>query len=251
MSGHSKWSTIKRKKGVADDKRGQLFTKLAKEIMVAVRDGGSNPEQNFRLRLIVQQCRDNNMPLENIERAIKRGAGEGGAAAITEATFEGYGPGGVAILVQVLTDNRNRTLAEIRNTFNRGGGSMGEAGCVSWIFQPKGVITIDTSEVDAEEVALLAIDAGAEDIKMEESYLEVHTETEKLEVVRQALEQNNITMISAEVSMIPQSTVELKEKEALQAFKLLDKLEELDEVQQVFSNVDFSEDILEGLQSQA
>jgi len=251
MSGHSKWSTIKRQKGVADAKRGQLFTKLAKEIMVAVRDGGSNPEHNFRLRLIVQKCRDNNMPLENIERAIKKGSGEGGAAAITEATFEGYGPGGAAILVQVLTDNRNRTLAEIRNTFNRGNGSMGEAGCVSWIFHSKGLITIDTAEIDAEEVALLAIDAGAEDVKIEEGYLEIYTEAEKLESVRQALEQNNITITSAEISMIPQTTVELKEKEAMQALKLIDKLEDLDEVQQVYSNVDFSEDVLEGLQSQA
>ena len=251
MSGHSKWSQIKRQKGVADAKRGQLFTKLAKEIMVAVRDGGSNPEHNFRLRLIVQKCRDNNMPLENIERALKKGAGEGGAAALTEANFEGYGPGGVAILLQVLTDNRNRTLQEIRNTFNRGGGSLGEAGCVSWIFQPKGVITIETSEVDTEEAALWAIDAGAEDVKIEKGYLEVLTESENLEAVRQALEQQNSPIISAEISMIPQTTVELKEKEALQALKLLDKLEELEEVQHVFSNVDFSEEVLEGLRAQA
>jgi len=147
MSGHSKWSTIKRQKGAADAKRGQLFTKLAKEIMVAARDGGGDPDHNFRLRLIVQKCRDNNMPLENIERAIKKATGEGGAAAITEINFEGYGPGGAAILVQVLTDNRNRTLQEMRNIFNRGGGSLGEAGCVSWLFQTRGVITLETGSM--------------------------------------------------------------------------------------------------------
>lgn len=251
MSGHSKWAQIKRQKGVADARRGQLFTKLGREIMVAVREGGSNPEHNFRLRLIVQKCRDNNMPLENIERAIKRGAGEGGATALTEASFEGYGPGGAAILVQVLTDNRNRTLQEIRNTFNRGGGSLGEAGCVSWIFQPKGVITVETDQVNAEEVALLAIDAGAEDVKIEKGYLDIYTNLEKLEAVRQYLEQQDTPISSAEVSMIPNTTVELKEKEALQALKLLDKLEEMEEVQRVFSNVDFSEEVLERLHTQA
>lgn len=247
MSGHSKWSTIKRQKGAADAKRGQLFTKLAKEIMVAARDGGGDPDHNFRLRLIVQKCRDNNMPLENIERAIKKATGEGGAAAITEINFEGYGPGGAAILVQVLTDNRNRTLQEMRNIFNRGGGSLGEAGCVSWLFQTRGVITLETGDVDAEEIALMAIDAGAEDVKIEEGYLEVYTDLEKLEAVRQALEQQNIPIASAEISMIPNTTIELKEKEALQNLKLIEKLEDMEEVQQVFSNIDFSEEILEGL----
>ena len=251
MSGHSKWAQIKRQKGVADTRRGQLFTKLAREIMVAVREGGSNPEHNFRLRLAVQRCRDNNMPLENIERAIKRAAGEGAGTALTEANFEGYGPGGVAILLHVLTDNRNRALQEIRNTFARGGGSLGEAGCVAWLFQPKGVITIESSQIDAEEVALWAIDAGAEDVKMERGYLEVHTELDKLEKVRQALEQKNSPIISAEVSMIPKTTVELEEKEAWRALKLLDKLEELEEVQRVFSNVDFSEEVMERLRAQA
>jgi len=247
MSGHSKWSTIKRQKGAVDAKRGQLFTKLAKEIMVAARDGGGDPDHNFRLRLIVQKCRDNNMPLENIERAIKKATGEGGAAAITEINFEGYGPGGAAILVQVLTDNRNRTLQEMRNIFNRGGGSLGEAGCVSWLFQTRGVITLETGDVDAEEIALMAIDAGAEDVKIEEGYLEVYTDLEKLEAVRQALEQQNIPIASAEISMIPNTTIELKEKEALQNLKLIEKLEDMEEVQQVFSNIDFSEEILEGL----
>jgi len=251
MSGHSKWSQIKRQKGVTDAKRGQLFTKLAREIMVAVREGGSNPEHNFRLRLILQKCRDNNMPLENIERAIKRAAGEGASIALAEVSFEGYGPGGVAILLQVLTDNRNRALQAIRNIFARGGGSLGEAGCVSWLFELKGVITVETNQINADEVALWAIDAGAEDVKIEKGYLEVHTELDKLEAVRQALEQKNSPIISAEVSMIPKTTLELEEKEAIRALKLLDKLEELEEVQRVFSNVDFSEEVLERLRAQA
>ena len=251
MSGHSKWAQIKRQKGVADARRGQLFTKLTREIMVAVREGGSDPEHNFRLRLVVQKARDNNMPMENIERAIKRASGGGEGVTLAEATFEGYGPGGVAILLQVLTDNRNRALQEIRSAFTRGGGSPGEAGCVSWLFQPKGVITIETTNIDAEEVALWAIDAGAEDVKVEEGYLEVHTEVGKLEELRSALEQRGLRIISAEVSMLPQTTVVLEEKEALQALKLLDRLEELDEVQRVFSNVDFSDKVLENLRAQA
>jgi YebC/PmpR family DNA-binding regulatory protein len=250
MSGHSKWSTIKRQKGVTDARRGQLFTKLTREIMLAVREGGSSPDQNFRLRLVVQKARDNNMPLENIERAIKRAAGAGESAALVETTFEGYGPGGVAILIQALTDNRNRTIQDIRNVFSRGGGSLGESGCVSWLFQPKGMITIETDQVDAEEVALWAIDAGAEDVTLEKGYLEVHTELEKLEAVRQALEQRALTIASAEVSMLPSTTVELGEKQALQALKLLDKLEEIDDVQQVFSNADFSEEVMESLRAQ-
>lgn len=251
MSGHSKWAQIKRQKGVADARRGQLFTKLAREIMVAVREGGSNPEHNFRLRLIVQKCRDNNMPWENIDRAIKKASGEAASTKLAEANFEGYGPGGVAILLQVLTDNRNRTLQEVRNIFSRGGGSLGEAGSVSWLFESKGVITVETNQIDAEEIALWAIDAGAEDVKIEKGYLEVHTEPDKLETLRRALEQKNWPVISAEVSMIPKTTLKLEEQEAWRALKLLDRLEELEEVQRVFSNVDFSEEVLEKLRAQA
>ncbi len=251
MSGHSKWAQIKRQKGVTDARRGQLFTKLVREIMLAVREGGNNPEHNFRLRLAIQKCRDSNMPLENIERAIRRAAGEGAGTNLAEASFEGYGPGGVAILLQVLTDNRNRTLQEIRSIFARGGGSLGEAGCVSWLFEPKGVITVETGQVNAEEVALWAIDAGAEDVKIEKGYLEVHTGLDKLETVRQALEQKGSPILSAEVSMIPKTTLKLEEQEAWRALKLLDRLEELEEVQRVFSNVDFSEEVLERLRAQA
>jgi len=249
MSGHSKWSTIKRAKGVADAKRGQIFTKLAKEIMVAVREGGSSPEHNFRLRLIMQKCRDNNMPSENIERAIKKASGEGPGAALAEASFEGYGPGGIAILVQVLSDNRNRTLQEIRSILNRSGGNMAEAGSVLWMFESKGVITIDTNQLDAEEVALWAIDAGAEDVKIEKGYLEVYTTSDTLEAVRHALEEKELPIASAELAMIPKTTVDLDEENAIRALKLLDKLEELDEVRRVFSNVDFSEEVLEKLKA--
>jgi YebC/PmpR family DNA-binding regulatory protein len=249
MSGHSKWSTIKRKKGVADDRRGQLFTKLAKEIIVAVREGGPNPEANFRLRLAVQKARDNNMPLDNIDRAIKRGSGHAEDANLVEMVLEGYGPSGVAILVQALSDNRNRTLQEVRNIFTRHGGNLGESGSVAWLFDSRGVITVETNAKDAEELALEAIDTGAEDVKIEDKYLEVYTKPTELEKVREALEQKKIAIASAELSMVPKSTVELEEKAALQTLKLLDKLEELDEVQLVSSNADFSDAILEKYQS--
>ena len=251
MSGHSKWAQIKRQKGVTDAKRGQLFTKLGKEIMVAVHDGGSNPDQNFRLRLIVQKCRDSNMPSDNIERAIKKASGEGGTVAYTEAYFEGYGPGGVAILIQVLTDNRNRTLQEIRSIFNRGNGNMAEAGAVSWLFEARGLITVETAQGDPEEMALAAIDAGADDVKIEDGFLEIYTESDKLEEVRRSLEGTSLPVQSAELSMIPKTTVELDEDNANRVLKLLDKLEELDEVQRVFSNVEFSEEVGAKLEAQA
>ncbi len=249
MSGHSKWAQIKRQKGVADARRGQLFTKLAHEIIVAVREGGSNPEGNFRLRLAIQKARDNNMPLDNIDRAIKRGSGHAEGASLAEMVLEGYGPNGVAILVQALSDNRNRTLQEVRNIFTRHGGNLGESGCVAWLFDNLGVITIDTNAQDAEQLALEAIDAGAEDVKIENNYIEVYTKPSGLERVREALEQKDITIASAELSMVPKTMVELEEKAALQTLKLLDKLEELDEVQLVSSNVDFSDAILEKYQT--
>ena len=249
MSGHSKWSTIKRQKGVTDAKRGQIFTKLAREIIVAVRESGDNPESNFRLRLAIQKARDNNMPLDNIERAIKRGSGQIEGAILVEMVLEGYGPSGVAILVQALSDNRNRTLQEVRNIFTRQGSNLGEAGCVAWLFDSRGLITVETNGKDAEELALEAIDAGAEDVKIENNYVEIYTKPTEFEKVRGALEANNITVASAELSMIPKTTVELEEKAALQTLRLLDKLEELDEVQHVSSNADFSDAILEKYQA--
>jgi YebC/PmpR family DNA-binding regulatory protein len=249
MSGHSKWSQIKRQKGAADAKRGQIFTKLAREIIVAVREGGSNPEANFRLRLAVQKARDSNMPLDNIDRAIKRGSGQAEGVSLAEMVLEGYGPGGTAILVSALSDNRNRTLQDVRNIFFRHGGNLGESGCVAWLFDSRGVITVDAKEQDSEALALEAIDAGAEDVKVENDYIEIYTRPEELEKVREALKQKNVPVASAEVSRVPKTVVQLDEKAALQTLRLLDKLEELDEVQYVASNADFPDSILEKYQS--
>jgi YebC/PmpR family DNA-binding regulatory protein len=250
MSGHSKWSTIKRQKGVADSKRSQLFTKLGREVDAAVRQGGDNPEMNFRLRLIIQKARDHNMPIENIERAIKRSSGGTEGAILIEASYEGYGPGGVAILIETLSDNRNRTISEVRNVLSRGGGNLGENGSVAWIFQPKGVITVTAGDIDNEELSLFAIDAGAEDIKVMDDSLEIHTKPEDLEGLRKALEDRKVTIVSAEVLMVPNNVMMLDEKAALQALKLLDRLEELDDVQRVFTNADFPDEALEKYRSQ-
>ena len=250
MSGHSKWSSIKHQKAVADARRGQLFTKLAREIIVAVREGGPNPETNFRLRMAIEKARDNNMPLENIERAIKRGSGEIEGANLVEMVLEGYGPSGTAILMKAVTDNRNRTLQEVRNIFSRHGGSLGESGCVAWLFDSKGLITVDATKFDAEELALKAIDAGAEDVKIEDNPIEIYTAPEDFEKVKKALEEQGVTLLSAEITMVPKTVVELDEKAALQTLKLLDKLEELDEIQQLSSNADFSDSVLEKYKAQ-
>jgi len=244
MSGHSKWASIKHQKGVADARRGQLFTKLTREIIVAVREGGSSPDTNFRLRLAVQKARDKSMPSDNIDRAIKRGSGELGGEILVEMTLEGYGPGGVAILVKALSDNRNRTLQEVRNIFTRNGGSLGESGCVAWIFDLKGLITVDTDALDADELSLKAIDAGAEDVVTGDSSVEIYTRADELEMVRKSLEAAEVPIASAEQSLIPKTTLKLDQKGALQTLRLLDKLEDLDEVQQVSSNVDFDDEVL-------
>ena len=245
MSGHSKWSTIKRQKGVADARRGQLFTKLTREIIVAAREGGGDPEGNFRLRLAIQKARDGNMPLDNVERAIKKGTGELEGASLTDVVLEGYGPGGMAILVQALSDNRNRTIQEIRHIFSKHGGNLGESGCVAWLFKSQGMISVPIGKLDADEVGLQAIDAGADDARVEKDYLEIYTAPEMLEAVNEALRKSEIEVESAEVATIANTTVELEEKAALQALKLLDKLEEIDDVQSVSSNADFSDAIIE------
>jgi YebC/PmpR family DNA-binding regulatory protein len=246
MSGHSKWSTIKRKKGVLDAKRGQLFTKLTREIMVAARQGGPDVEMNFRLRLAVQTARGNNMPLDNIDRAVKRGAKVGeGAEAMEETLYEGYGPGGAAVLLQAVTDNANRTASEVRNVFGKSGGNLGEPGCVAWNFESKGVIVVEASGDTAEELALLAIDAGAEEFDLDAEQLEVTTTPDTFEQVRRQLEEAGASVVRAEVSMVPKSTVALDSKKATQALRLLDKLEELDDVLRVFTNADFPDDALE------
>jgi len=248
MSGHSKWAQIKRQKGVADARRGQLFTKLAREIMVAVREGGTNSDSNFQLRLAVQKARDNNMPLENIERAIKRGSGEAEVASLIEVKLEGYGPSGIAVLVEALTDNRNRVIQDVRRLFTRHGGNLGESGCVSWLFESRGVITVESNASDVEEIELRAIDAGAEDFKAEKDYVEIYTKPEDLEKVRKAIEEKE-HVISAELSLTPKTTMLLEENKAVQALNFLDELEGLDDVQHVFSNIDFSEATLERLRS--
>lgn len=250
MSGHSKWSSIKHQKGVTDARRGQLFTKLTREIIIAVREGGNNPEINFRLRLAMQKARDNNMPHDNVDRAIKRGSGDLGGAILIELVLEGYGASGTAILVKALSDNRNRTVQEVRNIFSRNGGSLGENGCVAWLFDSKGVVIVKTGGSDADELALYAIDAGAEDVKVETDYVEIYTSPGELEAVRTAMEQKNLTIASAELSMVPKSLVQLDEKAAIQTLRLLDKLEDMDEVQTVSSNADFSEEVIEKYQSQ-
>jgi len=251
MSGHSKWSSIKHQKGVADARRGQLFTKLTREIIVAVREGGANPETNIRLRLAIQKARDNNMPTDNIERSIKRGSGELEGVTLVEMVLEGYGPKGTAILVQALSDNRNRTVQDVRHIFSRYGGNLGENGCVAWIFDSKGLIRVETSNLDTEELALQVIDAGADDVTVQDSYMEIYTKPEELVTVRATLEQKDIAVASAELAMIPKTTVELEEKAALQTLRLLDKLDELDEVQHVSTNADFPDSTLEKYQEQA
>ncbi len=244
MSGHSKWHSIKHQKAVTDARRGQLFTKLTREIIVAVRNGGPNPDNNVSLRLAIQRARDASMPSDNIERAIRRASGATEGANLVEMVLEGYGPGGSAILVEALSDNRNRTIQAVRNVFSRAGGSLGEAGCVAWQFEPKGIVAVQTDNEDTEELVLRAIDAGAEDVTVESGVVEVYTRPEELEIVRAALEEGHIPVTSAELSMVPKATLELDEKAAMQTLRMMDKLEELDEVRRVSSNVDFSDEVL-------
>jgi YebC/PmpR family DNA-binding regulatory protein len=246
MSGHSKWSTIKRQKGAADAKRGQLFTKLGREIAMAAKEG-SEPESNNRLRLAIQRGRDSNMPMDTIDRAIKRGSGSGDAANYSEISYEGYGPGGVAILVETLTDNRNRAAAEVRSTFTRNGGNLGETGSVRWLFDPKGIITAELSGRDPDEISLLAIDAGAEDVEPEGDFLTVVTEQAQLEDVRRALEEGGVRVVSSEHAMIPKTSVQLDERTAEQTLRLMERLEELEDVQSVYSNSEISEEVAAAL----
>jgi YebC/PmpR family DNA-binding regulatory protein len=247
MSGHSKWAQIKRSKGVNDARRGQLFTRLGREIVVAVREGGGGDvNANFRLRIAVQRARDANMPLDNIERNIKRAMGGGEGMNLEEITYEGYGPGGTAVLVQTLTENRNRTVADVRNTFNHSGGNMGENGCVDWLFEAKGVIEVELKGHDPDELSLEAIDMGADDVESpvpDDENLTIYTDPSELEKVRQALEAQNYHIVSSENTIIAKTKMELKEeKVAHQIMRLIEKLEDLDDVQNVYTNADFSEE---------
>ncbi len=244
MGGHSHWSTIKRQKGASDAKRGAIFTKLSREVTVAAREGGGDPAMNSRLRLAIEKAKEGNMPADTIKRAVERGTGGGDAADLQEILFEGYGPGGVAILVQTLTDNRNRTVSEVRTTLTRGGGTLGEAGSVAWQFDNKGFITLETADADAEELALLAIDAGADDVRVEGKFVEVYTGPTDLDRVRRQLADSGLNVASAELFMLPKNTLPLEDKIAVQALKLLDQIEDLDDVQKVYSNADFPDSVL-------
>jgi YebC/PmpR family DNA-binding regulatory protein len=244
MAGHSKWKQIKRAKGVADVKRSQVFTKFAREITVAAKHGGPDPEMNPRLRLAIDRAREQNMPKDNIERAIGKASGEGAEAELAEVIYEGYGPGGIAILVEALTDNRNRTVSDVRNLFTRSGGNLGEAGSVGWLFETQGVITLDTTGADPEELALRAMDTGAEDVRVDAGAVEVYTRPDALEQVRRELAAADVPVASAEVLKAPKSTVTLDARRAEQVLRLLDQLDELDDVQRVSSNADFPEEVL-------
>lgn len=245
MSGHSKWAQIKHQKGANDAKRGQLFTKLARELTIAAREGGPDPDGNVRLRLAVQKAKDNNLPAENIERAIKRASGGPEGAVLEEVVYEGYGPGGTAVMVEVATDNRNRAAADVRSAFKAAGGSMGEAGCVSWLFDARGVVEVELNGHDPDEVTLGAIDAGAEDVSTHDESLEVYTAPASLDNVRRALEGMNLKVLNAESTMLPKTTVETDDETALRVLKLIDRLEELDDVQKVYSNIDIPDSVLE------
>ncbi|MBN1613258.1 MAG: YebC/PmpR family DNA-binding transcriptional regulator [Deltaproteobacteria bacterium] len=245
MSGHSKWSTIKRKKGAADAKRGKIFTKIIREITLAARLGG-DPEGNPRLRQAILAAKEENMPRDNIERAIKKGTGElGGDVNYEEVTYEGYGPGGVAVLVEVMTDNKNRTVAEIRHIFSKHGGNLGENGCVAWLFEKKGSILLEKQAVDEDVLMELAIEAGAEDVREEEQEFEVITNPGAFETVKKAIDQQNLPCIEARLGMIPQNTVKLEGGKAEQMLKLMEKLEDNDDVQNVFANFDIADEIME------
>lgn len=252
MSGHSKWATIKRTKSANDAKRGQLFTRLGREIMIAVREGGPDPESNFRLRLVIDKAKRANMPKENIERAIKRGAGEGGdAAELVECIYEGYGPNGTAILVQALTDNRNRTVSEVRHTFSRYGGNLGADGCVSWMFSRKGYITVRVGDADPDEIALAAIDAGAEDIETEGEFVNIYTQPNDFKAVQEALAAAGYEIEEAQLSWVPQSSLSLDEQSTLKTMKLIEALEDLEDVQQVYTNLDIQDEVIAKFESQA
>jgi len=244
MSGHNKWSTIKHKKGAEDAKRGRIFTRLTREILIASREGGSDTESNFALRVAVDRARTENMPKENIERAIKRGAGELKGEELVEVMYEGYGPNGVALLVQAVTDNKNRTVSELRRAFSRQGGSLADAGAVSWQFERKGYIGIAPDGIDQDRLFEIAVEAGADDVVFGDELIEVYAPISSFQQVRQALLDAGIEYETAEISMIPKNSMQLPEKETLQVMGLIDTLEDMDDTQQVYSNLDISDEVM-------
>ena len=248
MSGHSKWSTIKRKKGAADAKRGKIFTKLIKEIMVAARMGGGDIDGNPRLRSAVNAAKSENMPKDNIERAIKKGTGDIDGVVYDEILYEGYGPGGVAVLVETMTDNKNRTVADVRHFFSKNNGNLGESGCVAWMFDQRGVISVDAEGVDEEQLMELALEAGAEDVVDEEDSFQIYTAPEDFNTVVEQLEKSGIKMSEANISMVPKNTIEVtEEKTASNLLRLLESLEDHDDVQKVHANFDIPEELMEKL----
>jgi len=249
MSGHSKWATIKHKKAAVDARRGKVFTKLIRELTSAARMGGGDADTNPRLRTAVAAAKNANMPSDTIQRAIKKGTGELPGEVYEEVAYEGYGAGGVAILVDVLTDNKNRTVAEIRHLFSKHGGSLGESGCVAWMFDRKGFITLAASQMEEDALLEIVIEAGGDDVKVESDTYEIVTSPEAFEEVRSALEQQGLTLDVAEITMIPQNTVPVEGKQAEQVLRLLEALDDQDDVRKAHANFDISEDVMAALAS--
>lgn len=247
MSGHSKWSSIKHKKGAADAKRGKIFSRLIKEVTVAARLGGGDPNGNPRLRTAIQACKAENMPKDNIERAIKKGTGELEGTSYEEVNYEGYGPGGVAMLIDCLTDNKNRTVADIKHLFDRHGGNLGEPGCVAWMFEKKGLIIFEKDKVDEEALLDLALEAGAEDVRDEETEFEVVMDPSDFEAVKKAFDDAGMIYTLAETSMVPQNTIKLEGKKANQMLTLIDALEDHDDISHVYANFDIPDEVLEAM----
>ena len=247
MSGHNKWSSIKHKKAATDAKRGKIFTKLIKEITVAARSGGGDDSANPRLRSAIQAAKSENMPKENIERAIKKGTGELEGVSYEESIYEGYGPGGAAVMVESLTDNKNRTVADIRSIFGKNGGSLGENGCVAWMFSKKGYLAIERKSVDEEKLMEIALEAGAEDIREEDGTFEIITAPGDFEAVKEAIENASIPYTDAEVTMLPQNTTNLAGREAEQMLRLMELLDDCDDVQKVYTNADIPEEVMENM----
>ncbi len=250
MAGHSKWANIKHKKARMDSQKGKIFTKLAKEISVAAKEGGGDPNANYRLSAAIQKAKAANLPADNIERAIKKGIGELGGVNYEQIIYEGYGPEGTAVLCYILTDNRNRTAGEIRHIFSRKGGNLGETGCVAWMFEQKGLLIVDLQEagMDEDELLMIAIEAGAEDVKTEDNTVEIYTTTESFNEVRAAFETSGIPLTVAEITMIPKNTVTVDDPEkAAKVLALMDELEEHDDVQDVYSNYNIPDEIMENI----
>ena len=244
MSGHSKWSSIKHKKGAADAKRGKIFTKIIKEITVAARIGGGDPDGNPRLRTAIMGAKSKNMPVDNITRAIKKGTGELEGVHYEEHTYEGYGPGGAAIFLEAMTDNKNRTVSEIRAALGKAGGNLGENGCVGWMFEQKGLIVVKTEAKSEDDLMELAIDAGADDLQTVDEHYEITTAVESFEAVRKALEDAGVPMELAEITRIPQNTVSIDEKKGKALLKLMDILDDHDDIQKAYSNFDISDEVM-------